>query len=58
MKRIRLHLAVACAAAALGLGSTCVFFEEAPEDTPYGQESEAQATMEEQMDAVEERIER
>jgi hypothetical protein len=40
------------------IGSTCVVVEEGPEDVPYGEESAEMQTQEEQMEQVEEQINR
>jgi hypothetical protein len=52
---------LSCLAAALlagSIGSTCVVASEGPEDIPYGEESAEMQTQDEQMEEVEEQINR
>ena len=60
MKNRRILFMTLLAAACLSLASTCVIVEEGPvdEDIPYGEESAEMQTQDEQMQEVEEQIER
>jgi hypothetical protein len=60
MKPNRTWLALLIAAVGLCLAGTCVVVEEGPEyeDVPYGEESAEMQTEDEQMEQVEEQIER
>ncbi len=59
MKRIRILSGLVCAAALLSLGSTCVVVEEGdPEEPAYRNESAEEQTMDDQMEEVDEQINR